>query len=296
MASQGWDCTAIDDWGRYAGSEHRCDNRWAACRDRYDWRRDHHDYGADDRPMRLSIQCYTLRDEFAKDIWKTFAALREMGFLFVELAGTYGLTPKELKKGLDALDLQVSGSHIGLDDLENRLEQVIEDNYTLDNRYIIIPWIGEETYKSGWDVFAHRADAIGERVREAGLRFAYHNHAFEFAEQDGRPGLDVFFDHCSEEHVLAQLDVAWVQHGGQDPAEYIRKYGTRCPLVHLKDITSEGSDAVAGTGIVRWADVLSACREADVEFGAIEMDVPPGEPLESVRECLDFYRARGVSF
>jgi sugar phosphate isomerase/epimerase len=246
--------------------------------------------------MRLSVQCYTLRAEFAKDVWKTFASLREMGFLFVELAGTYELEPKELRKGLDALDLKISGSHVGLDALEEKLEQTIEDNYTLDNRYIILPWVDKEAYGAGWDVFAHRLDAIGERVREAGLRFAYHNHAFEFEEQNGRPGLDLLYEGSSPEHVQAQLDVAWVQHGGQDPADYIRRYADRCPLVHLKDITAEGKDVIPGGGTVDWVQVLAACREADVEFGAIEMDNPPDDPWEDVKACVDFFRTRGISF
>jgi sugar phosphate isomerase/epimerase len=245
--------------------------------------------------MRLSIQCYTLREEFTKDTWKTFGALREIGFNFVELAGTYGHSPKELKAGLDALGLQVSGTHIGLPDLESDLEQVIEDSYTFDNRYIILPWVEDSAYKDGWAQFGRRIDKIGERVREAGLWFAYHNHSFEFALENGRPGLDILFENCDPNHVLVQLDVAWAQHGGQDPAEYIRRYGHRVPLVHLKDITADGKDIAAGKGTVRWEEVIPACQDSDVEFGVIEMDHPPNG-MNSVRECVRFYVSQGLSF
>lgn len=246
--------------------------------------------------MRLSVQCYTLRSEFEKDVWKTLSAIREIGFNFIELAGTYGWPVRELKTRLDTVGLQVSGSHLGLDALESNLEQVIEDHYTLDCRYLILPWVGEADYAEGWDVLGRRIDAIGERIRDAGLRFAYHNHAFEFADAGGKPGLDVLFENSDREHVLAQLDVGWIKHAGQDPAAYIRHYGARAPLVHLKDFTPEGKDAIAGEGAVDWEDVLAACREAEVEFGAIEMDHPPGEPIDDVRRCARFYLDRGIPF
>jgi sugar phosphate isomerase/epimerase len=245
--------------------------------------------------VRLSVQCYTLRELFAQDVWGTFRALRDLGFDFVELAGYYDLPPKELRAGLDLLGLQVSGSHLGLDRLEGDLEQVIEENYTLDNRYIILPWISKDDYAQGWTAFAKRVEPIAARIREAGLWFAYHNHSFEFEKDGGRPGLEVFFEASDPDTVLAQVDVAWVQHGGHDPAEMIRRLGPRSPLVHLKDLSGEPGpqDAVAGDGVVNWDVVLDACTEAQVEFGTIEMDEPPGDPLEDTRRCLAFFQAQG---
>jgi sugar phosphate isomerase/epimerase len=246
--------------------------------------------------VRLSVQCYTVRDAFAKDVWKTFADLREIGFNFVELAGHYSLSPKELRKGLDALGLQVSGSHVSLDALDGDIEKVIEDAYTLDNRYIILPWVGEREYAGGWDGLGRRLDGIGERIREAGLWFAYHNHAFEFAEVDGKRCLDILFDNCAEEHVLAELDTCWVAAGGEDPAAWIARYGRRCPLVHLKDLGPDNQDAPAGQGSLDWDAILRACNASDVEFGVIEMDNPPGEAIDDVRACAGFFLDRSVSF
>lgn len=261
--------------------------------------------------MRLSVQCYTLRSLFERDVLKTLEAIRGIGFNYIELAGTYGMPFRELKTRLDTLGLQVSGSHVGLDALEGDLEQVIEDNYTIDNRYIILPWVehpldpmnGGETGQvvrcsaaDAWRDLGKRLDEIGARIREAGLWFAYHNHAFEMELVDGRPGLDLLFAASDPAHVQAQFDVAWVKHGGQDPAAYIRRYGARCPLVHLKDITDDGKDCIAGEGIVDWDDVLGACAAADVEFGVIEMDVPPGDPIMDVRRCARYYQDRELAF
>ncbi|MGB1780129.1 MAG: sugar phosphate isomerase/epimerase, partial [Longimicrobiales bacterium] len=42
---------------------------------------------------RPGVQLYTVRDAMAKDVDRTLAALAEIGFREVELAGTYGMTP-----------------------------------------------------------------------------------------------------------------------------------------------------------------------------------------------------------
>lgn len=246
--------------------------------------------------MRLSVQCFTLRDEFARGVWKTFEAVRQIGFNYVELAGSYGLTPAELRSGLDRLGLQVSGSHVPLEELEKDLERVIEDSYTLDNRYLIVPWAASEAYRDGWSVLGHRLDHIGERVREAGLWLAYHNHDFEFAIEGGRYGLDILFESAQEDNLLAQIDTAWVHHAGADPAGLIRRHGKRAALVHLKDFAKGGEDSVAGEGELDWSVILAACKEVEVEFGTVEMDNPPGPPIDCVRRCALFFQERGVPF
>ncbi|HVL40189.1 MAG TPA: TIM barrel protein [Fimbriimonadaceae bacterium] len=245
--------------------------------------------------MKLSVQCYTLREEFARDPWGTFKALRAMGLNYVELAGTYGLSAQELKDGLDEIGLRVSGAHIGLAQLRSELHRVIADAHTLENPYVILPWVGPPDYEQGWDVLAKECELIAQRLADAGLKFAYHNHDFEFALQDGTPGLDVFYASSDPSLVLAQLDLYWIKAGGGDPEGYIRKYKKRVPLVHLKDMSAGENPTFieGGRGILDWDGILAACRDNNVEFGAIELDVCPNPPLESVRTSVEFFRGKG---
>src|SRR5579862_2665353 len=52
---------------------------------------------------------------------------------------------------------------------------------------------------------------------EEALEVAYHNHDFEF-KNEGKPGLDVLFESSDPALVKSELDIAWVQIGGRDPA------------------------------------------------------------------------------
>ena len=246
--------------------------------------------------MKLSVQCYTLRDTFAQDVWGTYESLKKIGLDYVELAGTNGLSAKELKAGLDKIGLKVSGAHIGLGELTSDLDKVIEDAKVLENPHVILPWVGEDSYGKGWDKFAKELEPIAEKIVAAGLGFAYHNHAFEFAVKDGKVGLDLFYETADPKLIGAQIDTYWVQFGGKDPAAYIKNLAGRIKLVHLKDgkIGGEPHYLEAGLGDLDMPKIVASCRMVGVEFGAIELDVCPREPLESVRMSVEYLKSIGA--
>ena len=243
--------------------------------------------------MRLSVQLYTLRDPLAQDLEGTLAKVREIGLEYVELAGLNGRTATEWRELLEKLGLKVSGAHIGVDALRDDFEVTLHDCREIGIQTAIVPWIGPEAGEKGWDELGRSLEPIARKLDGEGLRFAYHNHAHEF-EGDG---LDKFYEATDPELVLAELDLAWVQIGGQDPAEYLRKLGRRAPLVHLKDYdpAQKPQWRPAGEGIVDWDAILAVCEEVGVEYGAIELDESPGDPLEAVRVSYEFFREKGYA-
>jgi sugar phosphate isomerase/epimerase len=246
--------------------------------------------------MRLSLQLYTVREPLQKDLEGTLRSISGMGLQFVELAGLHGKSAAEWRAMLDDLGLKVSGTHDGLDRMENSLDEIIDESRTLGNSFVILPWVAESTYSDGWQSLGGRLEAIARKLAEAEMVFAYHNHAFELNPVDGSTGLDILFESSDPTLVKAQLDLGWVAAGGQDPATYVRRYANRLPLVHLKDFSGDMQkhDAEAGKGQLEWDGILAACVEAHVQFGAIEMDLTPDEPLKSVRRCVEFFQEKGL--
>jgi sugar phosphate isomerase/epimerase len=90
--------------------------------------------------LKLSVQCYTLRENFAEDAPGTFAAISQIGFRYVELAGMYGFSAAELKDILDRNDLRVNASHVGLDRLQDDLPALADETRTLGCSYLVLPW------------------------------------------------------------------------------------------------------------------------------------------------------------
>lgn len=246
--------------------------------------------------MRLSVQLYTVRDALANDFLGTLKTIREIGLEYVEVAGNIGGgTAEEAKAIFDDLGLKVSGSHVGLDQLTNSLDDVIATHKTLGCPHVIIPYLGDED--RDYAKLAETVTPIGTKLKGDGLTLCYHNHDFEFVEVEDTTGLDLLYARTNPNLLQAELDLAWVQIGGQDPAAYIRKYANRTPLVHLKDYDPDATPRwrPAGQGIVDWDACLAACEEIGVKFGAIELDESPGEPLDAVKASFEYFASKGLS-
>ena len=144
-----------------------------------------------------------------------------------------------------------------------------------------------ESYKK----FAEVMTDIGRKLKEAGLTFIYHNHSFEFAKFGGRTGMDILLEETDPQAVDFELDVYWVQAGGADPIEWIRKVEGRMKVVHLKDMAvmpdGEQRFAEIGEGNMNMRGILQACVETGVEWAPVEQDQCYGrDPFESLALSL----------
>lgn len=243
--------------------------------------------------MRISLQLYTVRDALAKDLHGTLDKVRDIGLKYVEFAGDYGVSASDWKKLLEDRGLTFSAAHIGFDQIRDDFDDVVEKCKTMGVQTVVVPWISEEHYKDGWDAFGRVLQPIGLMLKNHGLQLAYHNHAFEF-KSDGLNGL---YGATSPDILKAQLDLAWVHIGGADPVDYIQRFSDRTTQVHLKDYdpTKTPQWRPAGQGILDWDPILAKCAEIGVEFGSIELDESPGDPIEAVRESFNYFASKGLS-
>ncbi len=70
-------------------------------------------------------------------------------------------------------------------------------------------------------------------MAEHGISFYYHNHHIEFIKYEGKYLLDLIRDNTNK--LGFEIDVHWVQRGGEDPEKYIKGYKGKLELLHLKD-------------------------------------------------------------
>jgi sugar phosphate isomerase/epimerase len=140
-----------------------------------------------------------------------------------------------------------------------------------------------------------KLDGIGKRCGDAGVRLLYHNHAFEMVEVEGQLAIDWLLEGASPENLGFEIDLAWVQRGGQDGVKLLQRYAGRCPRIHCKDVAPEGQNqdqmgfADVGHGVLDWAALLPAAKAAGGEWYIVEHDLPK-EPLTSIRRSFEFLR------
>ena len=123
------------------------------------------------------------------------------------------------------------------------------------------------------------------------MKLMYHNHAFEMESVDGKLAIDWLME--SAPKLGFEIDLAWVQRGGQNGVQLLKKYAGRCPRIHCKDLAPEGENqdqmgfADVGHGVLDWNALLPAAKAAGAEWYIVEHDLPK-EPLVSIERSFKF--------
>ncbi len=229
----------------------------------------------------IGIQLYTVREVARDDFPGTLRRLAEGGARAVEFAGYGGMPVHELRVLLDDLGLRAAGTHVPIPDWTGRPAECLREIVALGGEYAIVPWVPEERRASVAAARELAASLTGWAIaaRNAGLGFAYHHHAFEFdplPDGDGDTLFDIIVKETDPELVGIEVDVYWAARGGLDPAHLLRELSGRVPLVHLKDLGPDPgrADLPAGTGTLRWDEILPAATAAGAAWWVIEQDNP----------------------
>ncbi len=239
----------------------------------------------------LGLQLYSLRDQFAQDVPGTLDKVRDFGFKYVELAGTYGLTPEQVRAELDARGLKAVSGHFPYARFRDDVEGIAREAKILGLEYVGCAWVDheepfdEKTCRDAIAVFNQAGTALARH----GLKFFSHTHGYEFQPYGSGTLFDLMMAETKPEFVNYQMDVFWVVHAGQDPVRLLEKYGSRFQLTHLKDMKdstptglltghSDPANCVAiGTGKIDFPPLLRAADKAGVKWHFIEDESPSVE-------------------
>jgi sugar phosphate isomerase/epimerase len=242
----------------------------------------------------LALELYTVRDETARDFAGTLRQVAAIGYRAVETAGYGDLSPEALERLLNETGLRMVAAHVGLAALEEDLQRQIAYARAGGAEYLVVPWLPPEL-RADIDGLARRLQVLGHRVRDEGLRLAYHNHDFEFARDGDGYLLDRLLAAVDPDLLALELDAYWAVYAGVDPLAYLRRHAGRVPLVHLKDMTPDRSFADVGEGTLDIRGIVAAAREAGTRIFVVENDQPKGPSLESARRSLENLRVMGLA-
>lgn len=254
----------------------------------------------------VAAQLYTVR-EFAKttpDLAASLKKICEIGYTAVQVSGIGPIPDADVKSMTDDLGLKIVITHIPHHLLWNEIDTVIAQHKLWNCKNVAIGSMPAEYRgdEAGFQRFAAEASQVGEKLAAAGLTFSYHNHSFEFVRFGKRTGLDIIYAESDPRYLMAEIDTYWIQHGGSDPAAWIRRMKNRMPVVHFKDMVIQleatGAKQIMaeiGEGNLNWPAIIAACQEANVEWYAVEQDVCQRDPFESLKISYQNLKAMGLS-
>ncbi|MBQ5661484.1 MAG: sugar phosphate isomerase/epimerase [Clostridia bacterium] len=267
----------------------------------------------------IALQLYSVRQDVAANLYATLKAVKKMGYDGVEFAGLYQHTPEEVREMCADLGLTPISAHVPYREMLADPEGVLSQYATLGCKYVVVPYLADEDRPSGdrFDEVMKDIAMIGEVAKKLGLTLLYHNHDFEFYKRGDKYALDVLYETVPADLLQTELDVCWVNIGGEDPSDYLKKYSGRAPVLHLKDfvggktenmyeligLKTDGKQAdtqkfefrPVGSGVQDFPTIIKTAETTGTEWLVVEQDNPSMglSPMECAEKSCAYLKSIG---
>lgn len=248
----------------------------------------------------MGLQLYSLRTTFATNVAQGLKMAHDFGFVEVELAGTYNLSPEQFREQLKSNGLKPISGLWDYNMFANDLDTVVGLAKAMGVQYAGCAWIphdGAFTEK-GCREAAAVFNRAGEALAKHGIRFVYHNHGYEFQPYKNGTLMDLLIGETNPKYVSFEMDILWTHFPAQDPVALLKKYPGRWPLMHVKDLrkgvatgaltgsTDVTNDVSIGSGQLAMPAIMRAAQETGVKHYFIEDESPI--PTQQIPQSLKY--------
>lgn len=219
----------------------------------------------------IGIQLYSVRNALNKDFKGTLIKLSKLGFKGVEFAFNYGgFAPAELADFLVRENLQAIGIYENINNLCNPDAEVYVQAAALRCKHLTFG-LGIKQLEDDLPGCLGLCREAVKTAAEKNLTICYHAHAHEFEKYDGKYYLDILLGEIPE--MTFEADTCWIRQGGEDVIGYMQKYAERIPLLHVKDVTSEGKITELGKGVIDFKAVANFAKNNNIPWLSYEQDI-----------------------
>lgn len=231
----------------------------------------------------IGLQLYSVRKQAQADLAVVLAKLKQIGYEEVETYwNLYSHPAPELRRMIADAGLRVPSGHFDYEKVESSFDYA----HQLGLAYTVCPMLPTNMQASSLDDFKRAAEKFnhwGETAKKAGLRFAFHNHNYEFKKFGDTTGYQTLIAGTDPKLVWFEMDCYWVTQAGLNPVEMLNSLGSRIRMLHIKDrlpgvSVSQTLDKAAehftevGTGTLNFRAIAAAARSAGVEHYFVEQD------------------------
>ena len=264
-----------------------------------------------EQERRFIIQLWSLNRHIATDFEGTINALAEMGYTGVEMFGYgngqwFGMAPAEVRRIVEEAGMEIVSSHVRLplppepadadwDYIWAWWDIAFNAHIEAGIKYLVDPMVAPDRLQTLEHVLAYAAyfNEIGRRANARGLRFGYHNHAWELEiMHDGKSVWDILIENTCPELVFFQLDLYWVVRAQNN--DYVLDLFNRFPgrflSLHVKDTGALGAPDI---GIMDFERIFNHLENSGAMYMIVEIERVEDQ-MAAARESIEYLR--GVSW
>jgi sugar phosphate isomerase/epimerase len=248
----------------------------------------------------LGLQLYSLRDVMHTDPKGVLNKLAAFGYKELEHYSyndgqIFGLPFAEFVQYAKSLGMDVVSGHYGLNQIKgDTWKRAIDDANANAQPYMIVPYINEDQRQT-IDDYKRIIDDLnqaGEIATNAGIRFGYHNHNFEFMSIEDQIPYHLMLETLDPKYVCMELDLYWVVYAGLDPITYFQKYPKRFEAWHIKDMDKldRARNADVGTGVIDFKAILAQAELSGCKHFFVEQETYPGASIDSIEASATYMK------
>ncbi len=264
----------------------------------------------------VGLQLYSVREMLEKDYLGTLKQLAALGYVEVESAGYFNLSPAQVKDAMKAAGLRLVSSHHSWGPMVKSADEIIAYCKEVGVQYVICASPGMKDPAKGNGLSAEaRMNAYtmedyrwcaenfnkwGRKVKAAGMQFGYHNHTQEFTPKEGVVPMKEMIRLTDPDLVTFEMDCGWVQVGGGDPVAYLKEFPKRFSMLHVKDFKPTGKPmsvlnpppaAELGQGTADYKAIFAAAKGASIRHAFVEQEGYDIPPMEALKIDADYMKA-----
>jgi len=248
----------------------------------------------------MGLALYSVREAINKDPKGVLQKVAGFGYKDLETFSykdgqIFGMNFTEFCNHAKSLGMRITSGHYGLAQITgDTWLKAVDDAKKNGQEFMVMPYLVESERKTIDDYkrICASLNAAGEVCNKNGIRFQYHNHAFEFETVDGQIPFDVMLKELDHKKVGLELDIYWIVRAGHDPVKYFDAYPGYFEQWHMKDMdkADRTKNANVGDGSIDFKALLTHAKKAGLKHWYVEYDTFPGDPIESVGASAKFMK------
>ena len=261
----------------------------------------------------IAFQLHAVRGLAAKDFPGTLRAIGRLGYDEVELVSFPGyaspaprdgfaalapMSPRAVRDTIEDAGLTVTSAHFKYEQFDDtRIRNSVEWAHGVGLQYMTVADLPAASTLDEWKRHTDSLNTLGERVRNEGMRLALHTQNDFWRAIEGSTVMDAMLAGLGAANCRIQLDLSTTQAMGVDAAAFLRRHGSRCFSVHLRDAPTPSPmggyvySVALGEGDLDLEEIFDAAGAARIDKYIVEMQVqPPGDPVEALRRSAQFVR------
>ena len=252
--------------------------------------------------MEVGLNLFSIRNLIASenDFRDSLIKIKDMGYRYVQYSGaTYD--PDMIKRVTEEIGMPVCLTHVPLDRILNENDKLMEEHSKFGCKNIgrgslkFDYYVNEKMFKDVIDALQE----VAVKMKKNGFHFSYHHHNSEFCKIGDRTGFDYIVENAPDVNIT--LDTYWVQNGGADVIDTIKRVSGRIECVHLKDYkvicdtsndTYQAKYAPVGAGNMNFKKIVETMRDCGAKYYLVEQDDAAELPntLELVKQSMDYLK------